>query len=228
MLIPEWAAAFSAFGCATADYAYRYDRSLDTVINPDLSNASEVVDRLNRIFTSLREEATEAFERDGIDPNSMLFQPGLRMQYRGMLDDLEINIPIDIWEEGLNEEALHRITEIYNEKFGKIFKRAAQSPEQGYVVTMVIGTGIAPSPSPAVPSESTHGVDPNEEAFKATRDIFWNDGWHEADVWDMGEIQAGNALEGPSILEAPATTMVIPPGFRAELDEHLIYHLREN
>lgn len=227
VLIPEWAAAFSAFGCATADYAYRYDRSLDTIINPDLSNASSVVSQLNRTFDDLRQEATEAFERDGIDPNSMLFQPGLRMQYRGMLDDLEINIPIEVWQGELDEEALERIIEIYDEKFGQIFKRAAKSPEQGYVVTMAIGTGIASSASPTFPNEPTHSADPSPDALKETRDIFWKDGWHEADIWDMNGIKPGNELVGPSILEAPATTMVIPPGFKAKLDNHLIYHLKE-
>jgi N-methylhydantoinase A/oxoprolinase/acetone carboxylase beta subunit len=32
-------------------------------------------------------------------------------------------------------------------------------------------------------------------------------------------------IEGPAIVEAPASTFAIAPGRRARLDQHLIYHL---
>jgi acetone carboxylase beta subunit len=34
VLVPTWAAGFSAFGCACGDYAYRYDRTMDLPIPP--------------------------------------------------------------------------------------------------------------------------------------------------------------------------------------------------
>src|SRR5690606_10256814 len=33
ILVPAWAAGFSAFGCAAADYEYRYDKSLDLALD---------------------------------------------------------------------------------------------------------------------------------------------------------------------------------------------------
>jgi len=41
----------------------------------------------------------------------------------------------------------------------------------------------------------------------------------------MNDLQAGNVVEGPSVVEAPATTMLVPPGFNAPLDENRIFHL---
>jgi len=37
VLIPAWAAGFSAFGCSCSDFEYRYDASLDLPIQPDIS-----------------------------------------------------------------------------------------------------------------------------------------------------------------------------------------------
>ena len=34
VLVPAWAAGFSAFGCACADFAYRYDQTIDMPILP--------------------------------------------------------------------------------------------------------------------------------------------------------------------------------------------------
>ena len=34
VLVPAWAAGFSAFGCACADFEYRYDQTIDMPILP--------------------------------------------------------------------------------------------------------------------------------------------------------------------------------------------------
>ncbi|MXR50381.1 hydantoinase/oxoprolinase family protein [Halovenus sp. WSH3] len=227
VLIPDWAAAFSAFGCATADYAYRYDRSLDLVLQPDLSNAEQVAAALTDALTDLREQAVAAFERDGIDAEEMDFVPALRMQYTGMLDDLEVTLPGDIWNGELAADDLPDVIDVYEREFARVFQRAAQSPEQGYTITMGVGTGIAPSPSPALPEEEPGDETPPEAAGRGHRDIYWDGAWHEAALWEMNDLEAGNVVEGPAVVEAPATTMLVPPGFEAPLDEHRIFHLGE-
>jgi N-methylhydantoinase A/acetone carboxylase, beta subunit len=226
VLIPQWAAAFSAFGCATADYSYRYDQSLDIVVQPDMSNADEVAVVLNDALESLADRTVESFERDGIDQTETEFRPGLRMQYAGMLDDLEIQIPQDRWEGGLDGEDVEAIVDIYETEFAQVFQRAAKSPEQGYMITMGVGTGVAPSPKPSIPEEPLRGETPPEAAAKGERPIYYDGDWHDANIWTMRAIEPGNVIEGPAVIEAPATTILVPPEFEAPLDEHRIYHLQ--
>ncbi|MFB6183924.1 MAG: hydantoinase/oxoprolinase family protein, partial [Haloarculaceae archaeon] len=229
VLIPEWAAAFSAFGAACADYSYRYDQSVELHVDPDLDNLDTVTDRLTEVMLDLRENVVEAFERDGIDVEEMTYQPSVRIQYTGMLDDLEIDVPMDFWEDGFTAEGLRKLIGRYDERFRQIFRRASSAPDMGYTITTVTGLGIAPSPMPTIPNVDT--VDqrtPPEAASKGTRPIYWDDTWHDASIWDMDHVQAGNVLEGPSVAEAPSTTMLVPPGFEAELDENRIYHLRQH
>jgi N-methylhydantoinase A/acetone carboxylase beta subunit len=225
VLIPDWAAAFSAFGCATADYSYRYDRSVDLPLQPDLSNAEQVAEILTDALSGLRQQAVEAFERDGIDTDELAFQPALRMQYTGMLDDLEVVLPDNIWSGEITPGDLPDIIDVYEREFARVFQRAAQSPEQGYTITMCVGTGIAPSPSPSLPEEERQSKTPPESASRGNRDIYWDGAWHDAALWEMNDLQAGNVIEGPSVVEAPATTMLVPPGFDAPLDENRIFHL---
>lgn len=227
VIIPEWAAAFSAYGCSTADYAYRYDHSLDLVIQPDLSNADAVADALSETFTELRDESTEAFERDDIDIESMEFVPGVRMQYTGMLDDLEFTLPSDCWDGDLDADDLRSIIDKYEVEFEQVFQRAAQSAEQGYTITMGIGTGVAPSPDPTLPQDEEGDTTPIEAASKGERSIYWDDDWYDAAIWEMTELSPGNIVQGPAVVEAPATTMLVPPKFEASLDENHIYHLQQ-
>ena len=41
----------------------------------------------------------------------------------------------------------------------------------------------------------------------------------------MSLLKAGNILDGPAVIEAPATTLVVPPDFRVKLDKHRIFHM---
>ena len=106
-----------------------------------------------------------------------------------------------------------------------MFKRAAPSPEQGYQITTDIGTGVDPSPNPTLPQADGHGQTPPEAAHKDTRPIYWDEDWHDADIWEMDELKAGNRIVGPSVIESPATTVLVPPCFEAPLDENHIFHL---
>ena len=54
---------------------------------------------------------------------------------------------------------------------------------------------------------------------------------HNADVltivpiFEQSDLRAGNVLAGPAIVESPADTLAVPPGRRARLDEHRIFHI---
>ena len=62
-------------------------------------------------------------------------------------------------------------------------------------------------------------------AFKSGRKIYWRDQWYDAAILDLDKIRSGNVIEGPAVVEAPASTMVVPPGRTARLDAHRIFHM---
>lgn len=227
VIIPQWAAAFSAFGCACADSAYRYDQQIDSILQPDFSNAAMVAAEIQGTLEDLEEQAVTAFERDGVDPDDVAFQPALQIQYLGMLDDLEVSISDEQLAGGFGGEDLRAVIDRYEEKFDQVFQRAAKSPENGYQITMAIGVGVGPSAKPEVPEEPLQGETPPESAHKGTRDIYWDGDWHAADLWQMRQLNPGNLIRGAAVIEAPATTILVPPGFEADLDENRIYHLTE-
>ena len=60
---------------------------------------------------------------------------------------------------------------------------------------------------------------------KGTRRVRWGDDHAETDLYELGEIEAGNSISGPAIVESVATTFAIPPARSARLDRHQIFHL---
>lgn len=232
ILIPEWAAAFSAFGCACADHSYRHEKSVDLVMPPDGGMNTFVASILNSTWNELKNGIAKEFEKEGRDPSEMEFRPSLRIQYLGMFDDLEIQSHTQDLDLAFSEESqtydsqdLRQITKRYDDLFEQIFKRGTKSPELGYHITKAIGTGIVPVPKPKLPANELGKEKPDDEAFKGNRAIFWGNGWHEASLWEMSLVKSGNIIDGPAVIEAPATTLVVPPGFRVKLDQHRIFHM---
>jgi N-methylhydantoinase A/acetone carboxylase beta subunit len=108
-----------------------------------------------------------------------------------------------------------------------LYARSARSPELGYLVTNVIVTGAVPVEKPALPSEEVSGVG-SRVSGKAIRPVWWHGGWTETGIYEQDDLRAGNTIEGPAIVESPADTFAIPPGRKATLDQHRIWHLETN
>jgi acetone carboxylase, beta subunit len=74
---------------------------------------------------------------------------------------------------------------------------------------------------PALPSlGSSASAEP-----KASRAVHWGRGFVETDIYELESIAAGQEVDGPAVLESQATTFAIPPGRRATLDQHQVFHL---
>ncbi len=225
ILIPTWAAGFSAFGCACSDFEYRFDASLDLPILPGLPDDAKegVVAVINAKCATLREKLVNEFKKSSIDETRINFNVYLRMQYMGQLRDLEVNTGKG-WISGAAD--LNDAIEAFEDLYSKVYARAARSPELGYLITHVIMAGKTEVEKPVLPSEPLSSEIPPAEASKGTRKVYWRGQWLEAPVWEMELLKAGNTLKGISIIESPSTTFVVPPGATAYLDEHLIFHLK--
>ena len=232
ILIPEWAPAFSAFGCACADHSYRHEKSTDLIMPPDGGMNTFVASMLNSTWSDLKSNIAKEFEKEGRDPSEIEFRASLRLQYLGMFDDLEVQSPTEELSlkfiddlQRYDSADLIEITRRYNELFEQIFRRGTTSPELGYHITKAIGTGVLPVPKPKLPKQESSGEKPDDDASKGNRDIFWDKSWHDASLWEMSLLKPGNVINSPAVIEAPATTLVIPPGFRVKLDNHRIFHM---
>lgn len=224
ILIPTWAAGFSAFGCACADFEYRYDHTIDLKYNPADRDDEKlrVSGEVNNIWSELKKQVSGEFKKSGIDEEKIKYSGYLRMQYMGQLEDLEIATPVtEITKTTDWDEIVGRFEELYS----RMYSRSARSPELGYSLTTAIITGTIEVEKPQLVSEELKSETPPERAFKGTREVFHGGKWYEAQTYEMEHLEAGNRISGLSIIESPSTTFVILPGRTAWLDERRIFHL---
>jgi acetone carboxylase, beta subunit len=222
VLVPAWAAGFSAFGCACADLEYRYDLTIDLPIPAGAGAEAKQAGAaaIQQAWDSLREQVAAEFAKSGKAPDEVTFRCYVRMQYYGQLNDIEIYSPAQQMRDTRDVDAL---VAAFEDAYGKIYARSAKSPELGYLVTYAIVTGAVPTEKPALPVEPLAGPEPPTP--KGSRDVWWGDGWLETLIFEQSDLRAGNEIAGPAIVESPADTLAIPPGRKARLDEHRIFHL---
>jgi acetone carboxylase beta subunit len=221
VLIPEWAAGFSAFGCACAEFEYRFDRQVDLPLLPSQTpeERGATVQMVTQAWRELEGRVRAEFEKSVDNAGEVEFTHMVRMQYNGQLVDIEVDSPLSELNTDADASAL---CEAFEETYTRTYARAASSPELGYLIAQAIVKGSVPVEQPVLPTlESESGTPPS----KATRPVWWTDGWVDTPIYEMTDVRPGHKLAGPAVLEAESTTFPIPPDRDAWLDEHGIFHL---
>jgi acetone carboxylase beta subunit len=225
-LVPAWAAGFSAFGCASADFEYRYDMSVNVGITEESTDQDleDSVQQLQSAWDTLKVKVLEEFEINGFSEKDITFTPGYSMQYLGQLNDLEIDSPLPSLKGKKDWPAL---VAAFDAEYARVYADAARSPELGFGITGAILRGSVETSKPAIPNEKEQGETPAAGSKTGTRKFYDQRKWVEAGVYHMESLMPGNRVDGPAVIESDATTFVVPKGFATFLDKHRLFHLIE-
>lgn len=222
ILVPSWAAGFSAYGCACAEYEYRADKTVQVSIADAQADLTDFARAINQAWGELKERVSGEFAKSGVRKEDVQFRYHLRVQYVGQLNDVEIQVP---FEQVATSEHVQTIIDLFEEDYSKMYSRAARSPELGYLVTTAIITGVVDCEKPSLPEEPLGSQEP-EITYAQTRKVYYKGQWTEAKVYEMEHLKPGNRIHGFAVLESPNTTFVVPTGYETYLDQHRIFHLK--
>jgi len=225
VLVPEWAAAFSAFGCGAADFEYRYDQTTNIDIDAGLSmeEAAETAgEQLTEIWENLERKVVDEFENSNIGREEIDFQYHILGQYQGQLNAIDIESPVSRVD---SAEKLEQLMDTFENAYRRQYSEEARSPELGHTVTQASVRGVRDVVKPEIPTEEVKGPEPPEDAYKDSREAYWDGEWVETEILDLHALQPGNEINGPAVLEGAATTFVLPPEYGTRLDEHRVHHL---
>ena len=224
VLVPSWAAGFSAFGCVCADAAYRFDRQIDMAIPVDASedDRQRVATAIDRAWAELRRRIQREFAKSGVPSEAISYRSAVRLQYNGQLNDIEIISPLESLR---NADDLQVLLDEYERVYGGIYAASARSPELGYFATLAIMTGRIDVEKPVIPEEPIVSTEPPAASLKQSRRVWSRGRWCDGAIYEMDMLEAGNVIRGLAVVEAPSTTLVVPEGQSAVLDQHRIFHV---
>src|SRR5699024_2584179 len=210
----------------SSDLEYRYDKTLDlNVAEKDTDeNIESAGKELQAAWDELKEKVGEEFIKNGYKTNDVTYRLFYRMQYQGQLNDLEIEAPIDAFK---HVSDFDKLIKTFEETYTRVYAKSALSPEIGYSITGAIVRGDVEVPQPKIQEEKLSDARQPEYAYLEEREINRNGEYLQAKINEMEKLLPGNKISAFSIIESTATTLVVPTGFEAYLDEHRIFHLKE-
>ncbi len=220
-----WAAGFSAFGAACAEYMHRYDRGSRMLVPNGMTDAERgaAARQIDATWRELEDEARAELAREGVDTERVTFRYGVSARYIGQLESFETRLDFGAMKDAGD---LDRLIEAFEAMYTKVYPEGARFPDAGYSLTAVHLEAIAPKPRPVLAVHELAGDKPTDSAYVGSREVYHRGAWLPFRVFEMKELTAGNVVPGPAIIRDPMTTVVIPPGKQMTLDAFRILHYR--
>jgi N-methylhydantoinase A len=189
ILCPRAGGVLSALGLCASE------RRRDTVRTVMLSGAELTAARL-------AEEVEELIAATGAGLEGATPELVYEMRYDGQAFELPVPGPRDPDPDDLVE----RFERAHEERYGH------RDPEGEVVLVDVRLALVVPGPEPR-PAAATEGA-----LERGSRPVHFGEEWIETPVL-RGEPAQGTEAEGPVVFELPESTLVLPPGWRAAVDE---------
>lgn len=220
-----WAAGFSAFGAACAEYMHRYHRGFVELIPTGMMEGEKqaIAQRLDAEWRALEKAALQEMIQEGVDPKQVAFRYGAYVRYLGQLESFDTPLSFGQFASASDVD---RVVNAFEAMYTKIYPEGARFPDAGYSITELYIQAVAPKPQPVIVEHPMADAKPDSNAYVETRKAFHHGAWRDFSVWQMEALRAGNVVEGPAIIRDPMTTVVIPPGKRIAFDRYRLLHYR--
>ena len=177
-------------------------------------------ERFNQVVRELQKLAVRDLQGQGIPPESATFSLELEMRYGGQLNMTRVPSPRLFIKDQPDVLAIY---ENFEREFVKAYSALSVFPEGGVDISSFVLKSTFVSPKSKIPRYSLNGGKIPDAAFKGKREAFWQElgGFRPTSTYDLSRLEPGNKLEGPAIIEAVDTSIVLPPGRTFTMNEYL-------
>jgi len=211
VVVPAAGSVFSALGCACSDLKYAYAQARPMPLRPDAATIAA----FNETFRVLEERALADLERLGPPGADAVLTRRVDLRYEGQLNELTVPwVAADLDADRFGD--LRGAFEAgYESRFGSGTTRSA-SPMEAVtfrVEALLRVPDLAAWSRPLAPAAGG-------DARKGSRLLHLRGlDAQEAAVYEADRLAPGATVEGPAIVERPDTTVLVPPGHLACLDD---------
>ena len=136
--------------------------------------------------------------------------------YGSQMDDIEVPSPVARID---SADDMDQLIAAFVDRYEDVYAGVAKHPQAGYQIFELGLTATIPKVKPKLVERPLEGKAPPPEASKGEREVYFDGQWHTAAIYDMDAIRPGNEIEGIAVIEAPSTTLFVPPGKRVNMDE---------
>jgi N-methylhydantoinase A len=208
LISPVAAGVGSTFGLLAAPLAFDFVRSsYSRLENLDWSSANALLDEMSN-------EGRVVLERSGLSSSDIRFERAADMRYVGQGHEVSVPLP----DGRLNEKHLENIQSSFEQVYRSLYGRKGPDVPLEVINWRVVASGPNPPTDFRFPRE-TNG----RAALKGKRPAYFpeHNGYVDTPVYDRYAFAPGETFIGPAIVEERESTLIVGPGGRGRVDEHL-------
>jgi N-methylhydantoinase A/acetophenone carboxylase len=155
---------------------------------------------------------------EGLPADEATFSLELDMLYGGQVNVKRMASPVLFLE---SEKDVVAVYEDFEKEFSEAFSPLVVNKPGGVYLDNFVLKVTVPTPKPVLPERSLQGDDA-KAAITGSRRAYWPEtrDWVDTSLYDADSLQPGNVVDGPAVVEAPLTTIVVPPGMRYSIDTY--------
>ena len=214
-----FSSVFCAFGSSQMDIMHLYEESKHVVLREPFSEKTlEDIAEFNDVVVKLKDKARRDLTGEGFREDRIIYSLELEMRYGMQLYTTRFESPLVLLG---NSGDVGAINKAFDRAYGETYDPIGAYPEGGISVETFILKANVLSDKYEFKPMPLEGEDVSG-ALKGKRPIMWDDkGYFETPIYQRGLFAPGNKIQGPAIVEAKDTTVVIPPGFRYQVDGYM-------
>jgi N-methylhydantoinase A len=213
VLIPELASVLSAFGAATTNVRRERLRSVSSPMPVDPA-------MLQQLMVELESEVRGDMAADGVAERDQSVEFEADLRFSKQIYELQMPIPAGPFTEASSDALLASFMDEYAKRYGKgsiVLRTPVELVGLRAIgIGQTIRAGIGAAARPAVES-GTLATPVGSRTVRLRRGA---DGMAEVDVYDGTQLSPGHEFKGPALGDSMDTTIWVPEGGSARIDEH--------
>lgn len=229
VIFPQ-APVFSALGSSVMDIMHVYEQSKRILFLNGMTQAfTDDYGAYNGPVNEMIAAARADLVSEGLNPDDAVFTVELDMLYGGQVQVKRVASPL---LQITSEADASTVYEAFEKEYSEAFSpHVVNKPGGAYIEGIVVKATIM-TEKPALPVHELGGTDPSV-AKDGSREAYWPPTGASAKgastqlgrrvdtpVYAFAKLTPGNQVDGPALVEAEFTTIVVPPGKSLSIDRH--------
>src|SRR6476659_1196962 len=206
VIIPTAPGVFSAFGMLFSDLRYDFVRTWFTRLE------DAPFDRIERIYRELENQGRTAIAGSSVKPQKITLKRAVDMRYVGQEHAVTVDLPLKVFERADRVAIKRHFDAMHELRYG-----TSAPDERAEIVSLrSTVTGVMRKP-PQEKIRRGRSV-PDKSAATGKRPVYLDGKYQSPPTYARAALAAGNRIKGPALIEEHASTTVLLPGDRLEVD----------
>jgi N-methylhydantoinase A len=208
IIVPRAPGHFCAFGMLHSDLRYDFVRTWFTRLE-DAPFAE-----IEAIYGRLIEQGRKALEASAVRFSRATVAYAADMRYVGQEHAVTVDLSPSVFKRRDRDAIKQHFDEVHQLRYG------TSAPEERAEIVSLRATVTGLMKKPPLETIARGGAAPASSAQRGTRAVFFADRTLKTPAYAREALRAGNRIAGPALIEEHASTTVLLPGDRMQVDRY--------